>query len=434
MHYQESLEYKVDAIYHNKTREYFNEVLSSYNNGNYRSAIVMLYSVVICDLIYKIQELSDRYSDTIADSILDKIKKEQTDSPTNPKWEATLISEIKAKTNLLEPQDELNIDYLRSNRHLAAHPILDQLDMLLNPNKETVRANMVNMLDGILCKPPLLSKKIITTFLEDLVSINGQLVKDIDFKKYLHSKYFDKINKPTEEKLFRDLWKFAFRLEDPKTNEHREVIYKALMVLFNKERTSFISLIERDKSYYSHINLENDSILNLIIDFWSLTPTIYQSMEQPVKVILANKAERDFNIFSSCVFLSNSIQEHFERILSRLKDAFITPRFSEPARRLLFSISKEQGMVEDFLNLLIEIFKESPSYDDADSNFQDYILPYGDLFSKEQFMLILDSINGNSQLYNRRNARRDNNLLKHLIDKHQFEEEIDFSLYPSFRL
>ena len=43
---------EADDIYFSKTREYFKEVLSSYANGNYRSAIVMLYSIAICDILY----------------------------------------------------------------------------------------------------------------------------------------------------------------------------------------------------------------------------------------------------------------------------------------------------------------------------------------------------------------------------------------------
>lgn len=89
MYYQESMEYKVESIYHTKTREYLNEVFSSYNNGKYRSAMVMLYSVVICDLIYKLQELSNRYSDAVAVSILEKIKEEQRENSSNPIWEIT---------------------------------------------------------------------------------------------------------------------------------------------------------------------------------------------------------------------------------------------------------------------------------------------------------------------------------------------------------
>lgn len=48
-----------DGIYFSKMKEYFKEVVSSYINGNYRSATVMLYSVAICDILFKLQELKD---------------------------------------------------------------------------------------------------------------------------------------------------------------------------------------------------------------------------------------------------------------------------------------------------------------------------------------------------------------------------------------
>ena len=38
---------EVEEIYFAKTKEYFQEVMSSYSIGNYRSATVMLYSVGI---------------------------------------------------------------------------------------------------------------------------------------------------------------------------------------------------------------------------------------------------------------------------------------------------------------------------------------------------------------------------------------------------
>lgn len=43
----------------------FKEVLSSYLNENYRSVTVMLYSIAICDILFKLQELNDMYNDTV---------------------------------------------------------------------------------------------------------------------------------------------------------------------------------------------------------------------------------------------------------------------------------------------------------------------------------------------------------------------------------
>jgi hypothetical protein len=433
MYYQDSLEYKSENIYHQKTREYFNEVMSSYNNGNYRSAVVMLYSVVICDIIYKLQELSDRYSDHIAVSILTKIKQEQEENSTNPKWEKTLIDEVSTRTNLLEPQDKLNINYLRDNRHLSAHPVLDRLDILVKPNKETVRANMANMLDGLLCKSPILSNKIVNTFLEDLISIEEQLVKQDDLERYLNSKYLTKINKPTQEKLFRDLWKFVFRLEDTQTNKHRMVIYKSLMILFSKELTFFVSLIQNDKSYYSQINLENPYILDLILNFWSRYPVTYIHMDETVKVIIDNKVRDNFDLFAKSVFLSDSLLEHFTKMKTRVTSEVFTTRMREPETALLFSLSEEQGITKEFLDLLILLFKNSSSFSDGDYNFREYIIPYGKLFTKEQFIEILKAINDNNQLYSRWDSRKDNPTLKRIIDESQYKDEFDYTQYPNFR-
>lgn len=65
-----SIEMASEQIFNAKTKEYFSEVSRSYYNGNYRSAIVMLYSVVICDLVYKLQDLKELYQDSTAEAIL----------------------------------------------------------------------------------------------------------------------------------------------------------------------------------------------------------------------------------------------------------------------------------------------------------------------------------------------------------------------------
>ena len=47
-----SIDVEAENIFDQRTREYFQEVLGSFVNGNYRSAVVMLWSVVVADLIY----------------------------------------------------------------------------------------------------------------------------------------------------------------------------------------------------------------------------------------------------------------------------------------------------------------------------------------------------------------------------------------------
>ena len=52
-----SIDESIENIKNPYTKELFKEVYSSYAMGNYRSATVMLWSVVVTDLIHKLKEL-----------------------------------------------------------------------------------------------------------------------------------------------------------------------------------------------------------------------------------------------------------------------------------------------------------------------------------------------------------------------------------------
>ena len=189
-----SIEQNAEQIYHPKTKEYFKEVIQSYINGSYRSAVVMLYSVVICDLIYKLQDLKELYDDETAKAILTKIEEEQEKAPNSGGWEGVLIEEVKNRTFLLEPADKISLDSLRLHRHLSAHPVLTQQDLLSTPNKETVRALIRNMLEGLLVKNPVMSKKVFATILEDLDRHKSFFTDDSSLENYIESRYLKNTN------------------------------------------------------------------------------------------------------------------------------------------------------------------------------------------------------------------------------------------------
>lgn len=81
-----SLEGFADDIFFAKTKEYFKEVLSSYQNGNYRSSVVMLWSVAVCDLIYKLEYLIDVYRDATATDIINEMTRIQAQEPFSSAW------------------------------------------------------------------------------------------------------------------------------------------------------------------------------------------------------------------------------------------------------------------------------------------------------------------------------------------------------------
>ncbi|AJH60235.1 hypothetical protein bcere0016_57200 [Bacillus cereus 95/8201] len=432
--YTDSIEYLTEKIYHHNTKEYFKEVMSSYTNGNNRSAIVMLYSVVVCDLVYKLQELEDKYSDDTAKEILEKIREQQRQHPNSPNWESDLIDEIYAKTNLLEVHDKENLDHLKKHRNLSAHPVLDQLDILFRPNKENVRSHMRNMLDGVLCKSPLLSNKLIVPFVLDLESIKNDLVKDEDLSRYLESKYFSKINEALSKNLFKELWKFVFRLEDDKCEENRFINFRALRLLLNRNPNQFLAVVREQSSYYSQITFDNLNILYHLQILFSENPDLYVSTTDDLKVVLTEKANNDIAILVMSAYLSSNIEEHFSKISSRISDEdYCELPISISNIDFLYNFSINMNYIPEFIDFVIQLFKGSYDYDSADSRFTNYIEPYVEEFTREHFLQVLEIINNNSQIYRRRQARVDNNYLKTVIEE-RYEGTIDFSTYENFTL
>jgi hypothetical protein len=70
-----SIEMAIERIVDPRTRNYFGEVYRSYAGGSFRSAVVMLWSVVICDLLFKLDALANTYTDDSARQILEAVEK-----------------------------------------------------------------------------------------------------------------------------------------------------------------------------------------------------------------------------------------------------------------------------------------------------------------------------------------------------------------------
>src|SRR4028118_1895289 len=230
-----SLEYISEKIHYGKTKDYFQEVLSSYHNGNYRSAVVMLWSVAVCDIVYKLQYLVDLYQDQVAKKILDELTKSQKKDPKSSSWEVKLIEDTHAETNLLDNSEYENLLYLQKQRHLSAHPILDSDRQLHTPNKETVRALIRNTLEDLLIKPPFYTKKIIDELLVDIAQTAPALNTRQNLKKYLESRYLSRLKPEVEVSIYRSLWKLVFRLEDEDCTKNRAITFKTLKVIGNRK-------------------------------------------------------------------------------------------------------------------------------------------------------------------------------------------------------
>jgi len=430
-----SLESQKSKIYDRRTRKYFEEVYKSYANGCYRSATVMLWSVVVCDIIFKLQELRDLYSDKTAEKILIEIETLQKDDPYSPKWEKELIKKVFERTQLLDTASNHKIMLIQDHRHLSAHPVISDEDTLFEPTQEMIRSDIRNSIEAMLSKPPFLSQKILSTFLQDLENVKELFPSDIALNKYIEAKYLKALNKDTLVKIFKGLWKFSFKSEDAKSIENREINIRAMRLIFDKEKQSMTDAIKSESAYYSNISKEQNAIKSLI-DFISMEKSVYDSLDDSAKELIKPVLKENLSYFGVAFFISDSPEEHVKKLIKWITENYFK-KYGDNGNFLnqkhlekLKAVCEEFGLESEYRDFGIACFISSADFERADMYFDRHIDNDMDDYTKEQLETLLNGTNKNNQCYWRNRSRNGNDSVKMLkAAKVKFEDGFDFSVY-----
>lgn len=418
----------IDRIYNPITKENFSEVLRSYNNGNYRSAVVMLWSVIISDLLLKLVELEEIYEDKTAQKILEEIKNYQDENPKSPAWELMLLEKVYDRMDYLSENELSDLKYIQTKRHQCAHPIHTQNYKLLKPNKVTTRALMINSLEAILLKPIYPSTGVVSLFVEDIGRTNGYFESNQKFEKYLNTKYFSRYPNQLIVKIFRALWKFVFRLDDEECSIFREVNFDALRIIYARYKSECQDIIKEEKEYFN--KLEDEYFIyfiQFIEEHQDIIPLLTESNLELLKNYI--------NTYPEAKFLSWFFEDSYQAHINLLID-FVKEMKNVEVNNYVIEILHQRGIeneeVESFNNLMITLYGISPLFKYADTRFQNFILPYLANFSKTNLLALLELIEDNDQTYRRWGAESDHRLIfekcKVVIGK-----DFEIERFPNFK-
>lgn len=432
-----SLESHRSKIYDRRTRKYFEEVYKSYSNECYRSATVMLWSVVICDIIFKLQELRDLHSDSTAEKILIEIESIQKDDPYSPKWEKILVKLVFERTQLLDTASNHKILLIQEHRHLSAHPVISDEDTLFEPTQEMIRSDIRNSIETILSKPPFLSQKIFSTFVDDLEKIKDLFPSDLALNKYLESKYLKSLNKEIIVKIFKGLWKFSFRSEDEKPISNREINTRALSLIFKREKPILIEAIKSEPAYYSNISKETDAI-KALIEFVSMEKEVYETLEDSAKELIKPILKDNLSYFGIAFFISESPEEHLDKLTKWITENFYKKYgdnghfINSEHLKILKSVCEEFELDSAYRDFGIACFISSSDFERADMYFDRFMDNDMDAYTKNQLKTLLGGANKNNQCYWRNRSRNGNDSIRMLqAAKIKFEDDFDFTVYDN---
>lgn len=419
---------ETENIYFPKTREYFKEVLSSYASGNYRSAIVMLYSVAICDILFKLQELKDMFNDSVADEILREVDKMRNahDNKSKSKWEKELLDNIYNKTKLLDLEAYTNLNHLYDHRNFSAHPALNENYELIMPSKETTIAHIKNTLNDILIKPPIFIKNVIDTLTEDLKE-RGEIYQGQykELSKYLKNKYYCKMPDSMKLATLKAFWKFCFCSPDNEDcMDNIKINRMALEILIDSMPDKSVTYIQENPNIFT-ASVDDKCMTHLAV-ILSSHEEIYPVLSSELKFQIDSIINKKTSVKLVSWFKYSSLKEHLQ-VVKTVDHISNFPK----TLNILFNHYKDVGESDLLIDYFIDYYSCSRSYDTADKRFKHEIQPFLDYMAKDQLEKLISVTNDNDQIYGRGLARSANAEIARRV-KAVFGANFDYSPYPHF--
>lgn len=273
-----SIDESIENIKNPYTKELFKEVHSSYTMGNYRSATVMLWSVVVTDLVSKLNDLDSIYNDPKALQIINDIRQEQTRDSKSSKWESEIIDKFHKQLNFFETYEVADLEYLQQMRHVSAHPVITSADLLHVPAKEKVYSLIRSALESVLTKEALFSSKILEVIFTDLNTVKDTLVTFEDRERYFIHKFLNKIPNNVLIKFIKTLWKYIFKINNTDVKANREINLDILQVIIKNKKESFLVFLQNEKTFISDLKLENE-LKEALLDFLVLNRFVIDFFE-----------------------------------------------------------------------------------------------------------------------------------------------------------
>lgn len=426
-----SIEYLKNSIFSKNTSQYFEEVYSSYTHGNYRSAVVMLWSVVVLDIVEKLQVLKNVYGDDHAKRILKEINDDRKNDQKSSIWELKIIEEVSKRTELINSADYLNLKQIQEQRHLSAHPIIRDPIELHSPNKDTARALIRNALEVLLTKPPIYARQIIKNIQDDLTQNRNYFENDREaLEKFVKDKYLEKMSAKTKTKIYRSFWKFVMHLDNEDAKVNRKVNFRFLKILARDNLQNVIAAMETEPSFYSKLDSEY-LLMNTLINFLSEVPEVYATLSKDVKMLIERKITNNNALKVISYFRHSNLQEHYTYLEHEFESERRMDEISYYRWEKLRKLSDSEAMDRRFARLLGLHYSNSGSYDMADKTCS-VIITLLEKLTIEDIASILEQAEENSQTYDRGRASHDYKIIKkHIL---RTSPSFDLDTIPNFKL
>lgn len=414
MDFYEQLE-QVDSP---KTRLAMREVISSYQNGNYRSATNALYSTVILDLVEKLQTLATMYGDDKAKKLLNEARSKQEANAFDPSWEKDLIDGVE-KDEFRSNRLRASLTSLKEFRNLSSHPSIgeDSVDLFV-PDQRLVAGLIRSITTDLFNQSPNLITNVTGSLTDNLLRQKDELQSDSKMlDSYLQTVYLNHLAPARVERLVKDLFKFVFCKVGKEYDEGRLINFKALLFFIENNQQTLIESLKNTHSLLEKVELSDDTIRSLLLDFIRWYPTFFRVLPEFIQTKLSAevKSSPSKTILNPMIFAS-SIEPIIEitKVFNNLESyddmkekmdihfsyqELLTMKFSEDEAKKLQRYMIDKGKADVFRDFILAHFARSGSYAAAYARCA-YLELVLDDCTKSELEQLFNKSNKNNQIYN----------------------------------
>ena len=186
-----ALEDLLNEVRDRESRRYLEEAIRAYDVGAFRVAIVATWVAVAFDLIAKVRQLAATGDDGANDFIRTLDQAIEGDSPNRQLTiERNLLVVAHETFEFIEHRERKELERLRDDRHVCAHPAFVRPGDVFDPPPELVRAHIATAVDAVLSKGPTPGRRAIERFKEEIQRDSFPRSQD-DLTRYLRARYFE---------------------------------------------------------------------------------------------------------------------------------------------------------------------------------------------------------------------------------------------------
>lgn len=423
----------IDKIHFDKTKSYFEEVVKSYKNMDYRSAVMMIWNIVLFDIVEKLYYLVDVYEDQEATTILAKLEEVGKKVPPKNWTEKDLLDELLGKTNIINSIEYKRLFDILAHRHLAAHPIGSIISKTSEDRKiyvpcgDMTKALMIAALESLLIKPPYYSEKVLDHMLSYLSERSDILLDKDAVRSQLMARYLTRIPNDIQLKIYRSLWNLVFRSDDDDHAINRKLNFYALEIIGENNKEDLANEISKDITHFSNIGF-NEERMGYLVSHLTNFSELYNLLGNDLQATMSQYVKENINVKLVAHFMQNSLEEHLQFVVDYIDDT--GNDINSNVWQSLNKSANTEIEKELFCKVVAHYYTNSTFYDMANYRFSEVVKEYIQFFNINALNYLLERIENNAQTHERRGALKDHIIIYQRII--ELDPNFNFAEYRYF--